>query len=231
MFYYYNQDHLGNNREVVDIKGRIHQVTNYYPFGAPYADENAIKGESLQPYKYNGKELDLMHGLNTYDYGARQYDPILARWDRVDPLAEKYYPYSPYNYCLDNPIKWVDKKGEEPGDPFLSPDAAARDFGMIYNYKSIETNREYGSLIYKYHDKGKTLYSYNEPNVGKEGSYSVRTNGQRPANSTIYGDIHTHGKYNGDENNNNGEWNETWKFSNVDMIPVNQIRGRFSDLL
>ena len=30
--------------------------------------------------KYNGKELDKMHGLNTYDYGARQYDPILARW-------------------------------------------------------------------------------------------------------------------------------------------------------
>jgi hypothetical protein len=28
VFYYYNKDHLGNNREVVDIKGRIHQVTN-----------------------------------------------------------------------------------------------------------------------------------------------------------------------------------------------------------
>jgi hypothetical protein len=36
----------------------------------------------------NGKELDLMHGLNTYDYGVRQYDSILAKWDRVDPLAE-----------------------------------------------------------------------------------------------------------------------------------------------
>ena len=36
----------------------------------------------------NGKELDLMHGLNTYDYGARQYDPILLKWDRVDQLAE-----------------------------------------------------------------------------------------------------------------------------------------------
>lgn len=36
----------------------------------------------------NGKELDLMHELNTYDYGARQYDPILAKWDRVDSLSE-----------------------------------------------------------------------------------------------------------------------------------------------
>ena len=41
-------------------------------------DPAAVKGASLQPYKYNGKELDLMHGLNTYDYGARQYDPILT---------------------------------------------------------------------------------------------------------------------------------------------------------
>ena len=113
VFYYYNQDHLGNNREVVDIKGRIHQVTNYYPFGAPYADENAIKGKSLQPYKYNGKELDLMHGLNTYDYGARQYDPILARWDRVDPLAEKYYPFTPYSYCAGDPVNKFDPDGKK----------------------------------------------------------------------------------------------------------------------
>ena len=113
VFYYYNQDHLGNNREVVDIKGRIHQVTNYYPFGAPYADENAIKGESLQPYKYNGKELDLMHGLNTYDYGARQYDPILLKWDRVDQLAEDNTNVSPYMYCAGNPVNLIDPDGKK----------------------------------------------------------------------------------------------------------------------
>lgn len=77
-----NSYHLGNNDEVVDAKGVVQQVTNYYPFGAPYADATASKGADVQPYKYNGKELDRMHGLNTYDYGARQHDPILARWDR-----------------------------------------------------------------------------------------------------------------------------------------------------
>jgi RHS repeat-associated protein len=112
-FYYYNQDHLGNNREVVDASGAVTQVTNYYPFGAPYADATASKGAAVQPYKYNGKELDLMHGLNTYDYGARQYDPILARWDRVDPLAEKYYNVSPYVYCGNNPVMLVDPDGKE----------------------------------------------------------------------------------------------------------------------
>ena len=36
----------------------------------------------MQQYKYNGKEFDNMHGLNTYDYGARQHDPILGRWGK-----------------------------------------------------------------------------------------------------------------------------------------------------
>ena len=78
-FYYYNQDHLGNIREVVDASGAVKQVTNYYPFGTPYFDASSTKNAGLQPYKYNGKELDRMHGLNTYDYGARQHDPIFRK--------------------------------------------------------------------------------------------------------------------------------------------------------
>ena len=52
--------------------------------------------------KNDGKEFDGMHGLSTYDYGARQYNPVTARRDRVDPLAEKYYSISPYVYCLNS---------------------------------------------------------------------------------------------------------------------------------
>ena len=109
--YYYNKDHLGNIREVVNASGNIQQLTNYYPFGAPYTDPNAVMGSNVQQYKYNGKELVTMHGLNTYDYGARQYDPILCRWDRVDPLAEKYYGISPYAYCGNSPVRYVDPDG------------------------------------------------------------------------------------------------------------------------
>ncbi len=78
----------------MDSAGVVKQVTNYYPSGTPYADPAAVMNAGLQPYKYNGKELDRMHGLDTYDYGARQYDPVLGRWDRMDPLCEKYYNVS-----------------------------------------------------------------------------------------------------------------------------------------
>ena len=129
VFYYYNKDHLGNNREVVDVRGRLHQVTNYYPCGAPYADPAALSGVEHQPYKYNGKELDLMHGLNTYDYGARQYDPILARWDRIDPLAEKYYNVSPYAYCAGDPVNAIDKEGND--ITFLIASKGAQEHGHM----------------------------------------------------------------------------------------------------
>ena len=110
--YYYNKDHQGSVRVVAAQDGTVEQVTNYYPFGAPYADPNAVMGATVQPYKYNGKELDRMHGLDTYDYGARQYEPVLARWDRVDPLCEKYYDVSPYAYCGDDPVNILDFHGD-----------------------------------------------------------------------------------------------------------------------
>ena len=112
VFHYYDRDHLGNVRAVVGDDGAVEQVMNYYPFGAPYCDETALNAD-LQPYKYNGKELETMHGRNAYDYGARFYDPLLPTWDRIDPLCEKYYHVSPYAYCLNNPVNAIDQEGQK----------------------------------------------------------------------------------------------------------------------
>ena len=114
-FLYYDKDHLGNVRQVTKASnstGTVVQTMNYYPFGAQFCDGSAATSD-FQQYKYNGKELDKMHGLNTYDYGARQYNPVTARWDRIDPLAEKYYSVSPYVYCLNNPIRLIDPDGRK----------------------------------------------------------------------------------------------------------------------
>ena len=113
MFHYYNQDHLGNNRSVVRENGYVQQITNYYPFGGVFSTNEAAytKSPDAQSYKYNGKELDRTHGLDWYDYGARNYDATLPMWDRVDPLCEEFYHITPYAYCYNNPVNTVDPDG------------------------------------------------------------------------------------------------------------------------
>ena len=67
--------------------------------------------QGFQPYKYNGKELDRMHGLDWYDYGARRYDPAYCMFTQMDPLVEKYPHLSPYVYCTGNPVNAIDPDG------------------------------------------------------------------------------------------------------------------------
>ena len=107
-YHYFVQDHLGNNRVVVDQSGNVEEVNHYYPFGGLLSSSVS---NAVQPYKYNGKELDRKNGLDWYDYGARMYDAALGRWHAVDPMSEKYYSWSPYTYCMGNPINHIDPDG------------------------------------------------------------------------------------------------------------------------
>ena len=74
-YHYYLKDHQGNNRVVISSTGTVEETNHYYPFGGVFAATN-----NVQPYKYNGKELDTKNGLNWYDYGARHYDAALGRF-------------------------------------------------------------------------------------------------------------------------------------------------------
>jgi RHS repeat-associated protein len=95
---------------VAKADGTVIQKNHYYPFGIAFA-ENTVTEQGKQPYKYNGKELDQMHGLNMYDYSARFYEPGIGRFSTVDPHAENYYGWSPYAYVGNNPIKRTDPTG------------------------------------------------------------------------------------------------------------------------
>jgi RHS repeat-associated protein len=62
-------------------------------------------------YKYNSKELQNELGLAWYDYGARNYEASLGRWMNLDPLSEKYTEWTPYNYTMNNPVRYIDPAG------------------------------------------------------------------------------------------------------------------------
>ncbi|WP_280790427.1 DUF6443 domain-containing protein [Pedobacter petrophilus] len=108
--YHYNlSDHLGNVRYTFDIyNGAVRrlQQDDYYAFGLRKA---SVGGTNK--YLYNGKELQ--EELGQYDYGARFYDPVIARWNVIDPLAEKFYSVNPYNYTDNNPVNNIDPDGME----------------------------------------------------------------------------------------------------------------------
>ena len=84
-------------------------VHNYYPYGGVIGDIST--NESLQAYKFEGKELDRTFGLDNYDIHARQYFAMMPTWDRLDKKAEDYYPTSPYAYCGGNPVNYIDPNG------------------------------------------------------------------------------------------------------------------------
>ena len=107
-FHYYFYDHQGNVRAVLNQDGAVEETNDYYPFGGLMASSSSV---SVQPYKYNGKELDRKGGLDWYDYGARWYDATIGRWHMVDPLAEKYYGITSYSYCGNNPVNYIDPFG------------------------------------------------------------------------------------------------------------------------
>ena len=107
-YHYYLKDHQGNNRVVINHNGNVEETNHYYPFGGVFASS-----QNVQPYKYNGKEFDTKKGLNWYDYGARQYNAAIGRFTTMDPMAEKYYEWSPYTYCKNNPINRIDPDGND----------------------------------------------------------------------------------------------------------------------
>jgi RHS repeat-associated protein len=88
----------------------IVQENHYDPWGMNLVGVEK-QGRPDHKFQYNGKEKQEEFGLNWNDYGARFYDPQLGRWHSVDPMADEYTFYSPYNYTLNDPINNIDPNG------------------------------------------------------------------------------------------------------------------------
>ena len=149
-YHFYLRDHLGNIRVVFDQTGAVEQVTHYYPFGGVMREST---NPGLQPYKYGGKELDRTSGLDAYDFGARMYFADRLQWGQMDPLCEKYYDWSPYNYCGNGPINTSDLDGM---DWYQDSDKTIQYSPNVHSQSDLKKNQLYIGL--KYQNKQGTIF-------------------------------------------------------------------------
>lgn len=162
-YHFYLKDHLGNNQMVVSGSGTILQRNFYYPFGGLMSTGSS---GDLNRFKFNGKELDRIHGLDWYDYGARFYDAATGRWPTMDPLAEKKPEMSPYAFCGNNPVSRIDPNGldwyqDEFGHLQWNSDLNADNWQDILS----EESKYIGTTAYSFeHDSG-IAYFGNENGV------------------------------------------------------------------
>ena len=121
---YFVKDHLGSVRVIVDQAGTVREQNDYYPYGER-CPESTYAISAVNRYKFNGKEEQTVGDLGMLDYGARMYQAGIGRWFTQDPLAEKDYSVSPYAYCNNNPIRFIDPDGMKIDTTMLSKDQMA----------------------------------------------------------------------------------------------------------
>lgn len=157
-----------DNLRIVEVSNgnEIIEESNYYPFDLKHKGYNNVvssNGNSVaQRRKFGGKEFNDELGLNWYDVSARNYDPALGRWMNVDPLAEQFPSWSPYNFTMNNPIRFIDPDGRAPQDII---DIAKNDKGEweITNVQITE-----GDDIFRVTNEGETTnYTFSEGEYGK----------------------------------------------------------------
>ena len=134
--------------DVKIVKGNASQTviveeSNYYPFGLKHKGYNNVTSSNgnstAQKFGFGGKELNEELGLNTMDFGARNYDASLGRWMNLDPLAEIMESESPFNYGYNNPIYYRDFDGRAAKgmlDPYLVFDGQKN---KLYIYDDNDT--------------------------------------------------------------------------------------------
>ena len=165
---YFIRDHLGSVRTVIDHTGKIVEQNDYYPFGGRHQN-SALSLSATNRYKFGGKETLEPVSLDMLDFGARFYDPRIARWNTQDPLAEQNSSVSLYAYCSNNPISridpngmlddWVERGNQVVFDPDIhGPNDPKLQSGDHYLGASYQVVKD-GKIITDYRSDGSIMFS------------------------------------------------------------------------
>jgi RHS repeat-associated protein len=156
---YFDEFHVVHQKNNTVLQ--VTQASDYYPFGLAF---NEYQGERLKVvstspltyepviynrYGYQGQELQKDLDLNWYQFEARMYEPALAKFNSVDPLASKYFAQTPYNLTFNNPYSFVDPDGRTP-NPAYNMGYAGNPYQNAYN----ATWSSYQSSIYQHYSTG-----------------------------------------------------------------------------
>ena len=111
--YSYDKDHLPYDRRITISPTLVAEPAEATKGDAVPTVTSTGSVTSSNRWRFSGKEDQsfLGAGIPLLDFGARMYNPAIARWTTADPMAEKYYSVSPYAYCLGNPISVIDPNG------------------------------------------------------------------------------------------------------------------------
>jgi len=157
---------------------------DYYPFGM----QVPRRFDSLEDYRYGfqGQEKDdeIKGEGNSYDFGARLYDPRVGRWFAIDPLENEFPYVSPYAYALNNPIYIVDLDGKKP-DPIIVKYIQT----ALNNMPKIKANKEFQELRLEVYGESKSVVriaaTLNNPEYLYKRSGSIIKNKKREAKTTL----------------------------------------------
>ena len=173
--YHHITDHLGSVRAITNAStGNVVETSDFLPFGTRWSQTAGSSSSTLTDasnrWRYSGKEEQVIGGndLGVLDFGARHYDPWLARWTTQDPMAGKYTSFTPYSYCAGNPVNMVDLDGQAITDyfdssgKFLFTDGVDNGIIKITSSQTVEMAKELLSsdMINSYIDDNSVSFHY-----------------------------------------------------------------------
>ncbi|MDW3193113.1 MAG: RHS repeat-associated core domain-containing protein [Cytophagales bacterium] len=142
---------------------------SYLPFGMAF---NSWTSGTENLYKFTGYEEQKETAL--IDFGWRNYDPALGRFNSIDLFSDKYYDLNPYQYAANNPLKYVDIKGDslmlfKNGVYVTTVDNGKEE---ITGFNQESTIDEDGKEMFT----GGQSFSFNDIDLDKEGAKTTRLN-------------------------------------------------------